>query len=84
MKKLYYKLLIKLRDAVGDRTAEELVNKHSDAIMHDLVNSELTVRQQTDTLFLAVKKLSDYRKAQIEETQKRLAVLQEDFAKLNK
>lgn len=84
MKRWWYKLLIRLRDSVGGETSEELVNKCSDGILTDILNSELTIRQQSETLFLTIKKLSDYRKTQIEETQKRLAILEEDMARLNK
>lgn len=84
MKRWWYGLLIRLRDSISSGTSEETVNKASDIIVSKLISDDLTIRQQTDTLFLAVKKLSDHRKAQIEETQTRLAVLQEDYAKLNK
>lgn len=84
MKRLFYKLLIKWRDTMGGRTYEQQIDAYSDGILSDVLNSDLTIRQQTDVLFAAIRKLSNHRQSQIEETQQKLTILQEDMAKLNK
>lgn len=82
MKEWYRRVLVSLGHSMSGSTSEELVSKASDNILSDVINSDLTIRQQTDILVLTLKKLSDYRKTQIEETQSRLEVLEEDYNKL--